>query len=931
MRLQTGCLVQVGSDGLHALGQLQSIQDAECRVFLLSGEVVSVDPALLRLPDGLQKPLQGGDESSFDIVLGPQTSDIMLGEEISQCLFEKGFCVLKLCQQASQRERALKVMRDLAEDGTLGRLPEEVEEGYLGLGSKGRIMWLDPEKPDAHIDEVLLAADQNVSYLASVLQPYSGDVLEKPIKERTPALFSLSLDQEEEEDYPHPPADDRMLGDFLSSWRRGLAKIVHFMGPDTALVELETREGPKAAALPLQQEVVHIAADPSTVIVFRPDCFTHSITVDGGEVLTLSASLLSEQPRWVLGSTQDIDPSTWLCLGGGIAPNGPPPPEGSGINVQSIATRLPAVWDEPEMYNTGLNAGTDAVVEIPIARFDVNEYYADNPDEISIMNLKTSQRHTSFVDGIELFDNKYFEISSNEATGMGPLQRQVLEVGSALLYQRGITKKVTNKRSYHVGVSVGLDKDDFPTLGCGGGSNNALAIIANRFSFVFNLKGPNYICDTACSASLTSTHLAKPLLMDRVWDILEFHIALGTHLCLSPGPWIGTSLSHMTSPSGRCFTFDSTANGYLRGEGTSGMILQYGEYAKEGVIYRASQVGQDGRSASLTAPNGPAQEEIISRAIREARMTPPESTCWECHGTGTSLGDPIEVGAVRKVQRKLPRPEPLMMSTNKSNLGHLEGGAAMAAMVKCVLGVKHSQCLASLHVRQLNPHLEHSVFDAFFETERSCFAYDRGHCQISSFGFGGTNGHCIFWGKSVVGKSDLESLVLKRIAKMSPAEIRPIGTNPDNWDSDLPDADIKPGDQYSIIMRPDDPMDEPIKWVKISNEDKVQGQKDEFYTITGSFNSWQQDSMLPGPVPGQHTIVVPIPADGTLEFRFLKNGDEKQVLAPSVDKCSSKIAPFKGPGEGLSNCWSVRAQPNSRMQIELMYLKGMYSLMWMTV
>eukprot|EP00913_Durusdinium_trenchii_P011763 g11049.t1 len=472
------------------------------------------------------------------------------------------------------------------------------------------------------------------------------------------------------------------------------------------------------------------------------------------------------------------------------------------------------------MYNTGLNAGTDAVIEIPVTRFDVDAYFTADPDSITVMNPRMNQKHTSFVDGIELFDNKYFEISSNEANNMDPLQRQVLEVGGALMYQMGVSKKVSNKKSHHVGFSVGVDKADFPTLGLGCGGTNALAIIANRFSFVFNLKGPNYICDTACSASLTATHLAKPLLLDRTWDVLDFHVATGTHLCLSPGPWVGCALGHMTSPQGRCFTFDSTANGYLRGEGTSGMVLKYGEYDAKGCIYRASCVGQDGRSASLTAPNGPAQEEIINKAIREARMTPPESTCWECHGTGTSLGDPIEVGAVRKVQRKMPRSEPLMMSSNKSNIGHLEGGAAMAAMVKCVLGVKMNQCVATLHARQLNPHLEHTVFDAFFETERTCFAYDRAHSQISSFGFGGTNGHCIFWGRSGVGKEDVETLLLRRIAKMSPAEIRPVGNNPDDWEADLPEANPQAGDIYSIILRPEDPMDEPIKWVKVRDEEE---------------------------------------------------------------------------------------------------------------
>merc|ERR1711933_661122 len=122
------------------------------------------------------------------------------------------------------------------------------------------------------------------------------------------------------------------------------------------------------------------------------------------------------------------------------------------------------------------------------------------------------------------------------------------------------------------------------------------------------------------------------------------------------------------------------------------MFMKYAANEEKIAIYRASNIGQDGRSASLTAPNGPAQEEMITRAIKEAQMTAPESTVWECHGTGTSLGDPIEVGAVRKVQIKMPRPEPLMISTSKSNIGHLEGSAAIVAMCKCVMVVVMTKC-----------------------------------------------------------------------------------------------------------------------------------------------------------------------------------------------------------------------------------------------
>merc|ERR1719282_2122477 len=242
------------------------------------------------------------------------------------------------------------------------------------------------------------------------------------------------------------------------------------------------------------------------------------------------------------------------------------------------------------------------------------------------------------------------------------------------------------------------------------------------------------------------------MLYDTVNDPLQFFLACGTHLCLSPGPWIGCSMSHMVAPGGRCFTFDASANGYLRGEGSSGMFMKNGNPMDDQLaVFRSSQIGQDGRSASLTAPNGPAQEEMISRAIKEAQMTPPESTVWECHGTGTSLGDPIEVGAVRKVQIRMQRLEPLMLTSNKTNIGHLEGGAAMGAICKCVIQCKYCKCCPTLHLRTLNPHLEHAAFDAIFQTEGACYTYLQGHSQVSSFGFGGSNGHGVFWGETETG------------------------------------------------------------------------------------------------------------------------------------------------------------------------------------
>merc|ERR1712232_1210397 len=156
-----------------------------------------------------------------------------------------------------------------------------------------------------------------------------------------------------------------------------------------------------------------------------------------------------------------------------------------------------------------------------------------------------------------------------------------------------------------------------------------------------------------------------------------------------------------------------------------------------------------------------------------------------------------------------------MVGSNKTNIGHLEGGAAMAAMVKCVLAVKGNSCCPTLHFRTLNPHLEHAAFDAIFETEGAAFHYERGHCQVSSFGFGGTNGHAVMWGQKVGPQiSDYDRFV-KRIKSAPPPEVRLVGDNPDDWEWDQPDTrDTKHGDRFTVTFRQDDAPDDPIVWEK---------------------------------------------------------------------------------------------------------------------
>jgi polyketide synthase-associated protein len=933
MTMEAGTLVEISGmpDGDESqngqLGQVISFADGKYEVALVNGETPTLDSKFVKAPESVQKPGVGGGQETFDMIMGPATQDAFLAEEMADCIFEKGFCVLKTCQKLSDLEAMVESLRELGDEGRLGRLPQEVEEGYLGEGCKGKVLWMDPDEGKGVTNETLLANDANISTLAGLFQPYSADAIGKVIAERTPALVSLSLQSDEEADYPAPMASDKILGDYLGTWQRGLVRVVHFMGPSTVTVALSATEGKASSSLPVQAEFIPIEATPNTIILFRSDCYTIKCDADE-EYCMMSASFNSEAPNMVItGYEGDL-----RALAGGA--EGAPPPPGDVIGIMDHDTRLASGWDSGPMMNTGLQAGCDTVAEIPIVRFDVDWYYCPDPDELLMGPGRTIQRHTSFVEGIDLFDNKYFEISNNEASDMGPLQRLVLEVGSKLMTKNGLPKRIANRKSTHAGFAVGVDKDDYPTLGTGTGqAMNAYAIIANRFSFSFNMKGPNFVCDTACSASLTAAHCGKLMLYERNFDALEFLLAIGTHLCLSVGPFVGTSMNRMVSPEGRCFTFNAAANGYLRGEGTSGMTMKYISPDKDKqAIFRSSNVGQDGRSASLTAPNGPAQTEMINRAIMEARMIPAESTVWECHGTGTTLGDPIEVGAVRKVQVKKPRQDdPLMISTMKSNIGHLEGGAAMGGMVKCIEQVMHCQCVTSLHVSQLNPHLDHEAFEAFFETELTKFKFDQGHSQVTSLGFGGSNGHAIFHGKKSAGfLPSPNEQIMKRIAKMNPAEIRVLGDNPANWESDMPGADHKPGDAYKIFINSEDPVDVPVRWEKVEKEAE-EDEEEAAFSIVGNFNSWEEDRMAPGDVPGQYVTNITVPSEGILEFRFLKDGDPDKVIGPSMPKCGKKSAPIKGPERGLTNSWLVKMQGDSEVQIELLCVKGKFSIIWFKV
>jgi len=902
-----------------ALGQVLDY-DRTAEKFSLSsvddGSQVDAASNQVSQAGALKKPGQGGDRGSFDIFKGPCTGIDCLTQELDSCILEKGFCVVRTSLGSDELAEAHASMSRMADEGHLARLPEEVEEGYLGAGGKGKIVWLESSSA---LDEspALSAVEDGLSELAEAYQPYSLDSLGKLLAERSPALASLSLVGMDEEEYPYPIADDKQLGDFLQMWRRSLLRAVHFLGPGTVEITLVRKEDGMEES-PAEPSEVQLSCPPNTLLVYMPTKYEYAVeTAPNVEVLSVTTNYLSPGPVFEL-MPYECNPKLLSNLA-----DGPAAPSKFEVSVVALSTRLAGGIDDAAMFRWSLDTGVDLAIEIPYMRYNVYDYWAPDPDDLSDFIKTQLHRHQSYVDAVELFDHKFFDIGAVEAQAMSPMQRQILEVGSDLLYQVGITKKIANKTVNHAGVSVGLDKDDYnalrvPTKGNG---NNVIAITSNRFSFTFNLRGPNYVCDTACSAALVATHYARLGLLRTEFDPQSFHVAMGCHLLLIPRPGANSTFTKV----GRCFTFDNSADGYLPGEGTSGMILKPGPEPEDRyAMLRSSGVGQNGRSATLTAPNGPAQEQLIVRVLHEGDVQPEEAAAWECHGTGTSLGDPIEIGSIRRIMVKRDRQEPLMLSSDKSNMGHMEGGAAMAGMIKCCHQVQAGCTLPTIHLGILNAHMELDSFVANYQTETSGL---NGHSEISSFGFGGTNGHMIFWGESLVRIPDAKTAVIKRIKGMAPPEVRPISADPDTWDSDFWDAAWKPDDKYTIPIDPSDPAGTSIHWVKEEEFDAAL--EDSSFGITGNFNSWGDDEiMVAGELPGVYVANVVIPDDGFLEFRFLVNGDAAQGIGPESEKCRKKLPPSEGPAADVNTSWMVSGISGEDVQVELFSLKGTRAVTW---
>jgi malonyl CoA-acyl carrier protein transacylase len=460
-----------------------------------------------------------------------------------------------------------------------------------------------------------------------------------------------------------------------------------------------------------------------------------------------AASIAAELEKWLgmtVAPTIVYDYPTIQALSDYLAPTIAPIKSSLFVSHRQIATEAIAIIGlgcrfpkakNPQAFWSLLRSGVDAITKVPGSRWESENTWG------------------GFLEQVDQFDPQFFSISPREAISMDPQQRLLLEVSWEALENAGLAAAgLVGSRG---GVFIGISSGDYARLNGNlvnteayYGTGNALSITANRLSYFLDWHGPSWAVDTACSSSLVAVHQACQSLSQG-----ECHLALagGVNLMLSPQLTLTFADAKMMAADGRCKTFDALADGYVRSEGCGVVVLKrLSDALADGdniqAIIRGSAVNQDGLTNGLTAPNGNSQQDVIHLALAKAGVKPNQISYVETHGTGTALGDPIEVNSLKSVlmeDRELN--QPCWIGSVKTNIGHLEAAAGIAGLIKVVLSLKHGEIPPHLHLQQLNPYIQLEQTNIKIPTKlQPWLSVGQSRLAgVSAFGFGGTNAHVI--------------------------------------------------------------------------------------------------------------------------------------------------------------------------------------------
>ncbi|NEX22079.1 acyltransferase domain-containing protein [Thiorhodococcus mannitoliphagus] len=418
------------------------------------------------------------------------------------------------------------------------------------------------------------------------------------------------------------------------------------------------------------------------------------------------------------------------------------------IAVVGCGLRLPGDIDSLDALWRFLVAGGDAIDDLPQNRW-VNDLYDPQPRA-----GRTYVRRGGYLSDLARIDRSFMGVSPREALQIDPQQRLLVETAYEALEQAGLPlQKLARGRT---GVFVGISSNDYiqamnDDVRRGNAYTNtggALSIAANRLSYIFDLRGPSFAVDTACSSGLTAFDAAVRSLR---LGACELAIVGAANALIRAEPFVGFAQATMLSPVGQCRAFDADGQGFVRAEGAISFILkplQAALHDRDPIlcVVEGSDTNNDGRTAGLSLPNGEAQQALIERVLRENAIDPANIAYFEAHGTGTAAGDPIEAGAIgRAIATQRPGDMPLLLGSIKTNIGHLEPASGLAGLAKAILCLNQGAAPKSLHFETPNPAIDFDGLRLKVVEDLTPLPPTPGPrmAAVNSFGFGGANAHVV--------------------------------------------------------------------------------------------------------------------------------------------------------------------------------------------
>lgn len=446
------------------------------------------------------------------------------------------------------------------------------------------------------------------------------------------------------------------------------------------------------------------------------------------------------------GVRGDFGMRTKECEAGRVA--GPEP-----IAIVGMGCRFPGGASSPEAFWQLLSNGVDAVCDVPADRWDWRRFYDPDPEKPGKVYVK---RGGFLREPVAEFDPLFFGISPREAMAIDPQQRLLMEVSYEALEDAGF--RVEDLRGSATGVFIGAFAMDMKLMHSSVHNRDSLlatattaasmTLLSNRLSYIFDWRGPSISLDTACSSGLVAVHYACQSLRNGECSLA---VAGGANVMLRPEYFMVMCKGKYLSPDGKCMTFDSRGNGYVRGEGAGVVVLKRLSLALRDrdpiyALLRGTGVNQDGQTPGISFPSQQAQERLIEQVYEQAGVSPGVVRYVEAHGTGTRAGDPVEARALDKVfSRGRAADRKCFVGSVKSNIGHLEAAAGVAGLMKAALSLSHKSIPPNLHFEKANPDIPFDEMCLRVPTRLEAWPESGGaaYASVNSFGYGGTNAHAL--------------------------------------------------------------------------------------------------------------------------------------------------------------------------------------------